>query len=873
MDNDIITVIFTGNGDSDSDLELLGTHESDTDEALIALESEVSTDYSKDSNASCTGLQQQQYQCSKNTKVHQPLVLSRKGRKMIKSKEKVKSLAISRQRRKIISCDEDLKPIAMPQHRIKIRDSNNDVNPQAVQYQENKIITSDEDVKTLVIPQQETEMLDSDNDLTPLAVQWQGCKMIDSGEDLKPLEMPQQEREMVNNAEDLKPLIIPWQKCKMIDNYEELKSEAIPPQESEMTASNEEVKPLGTPQQEAEMTDSDEGESLAIAQQETEMTDSDEEGKSLTIAQQESEMFDSDEDLKPFTIPWQGNELIHTDVGEEQKARHDQVKHLLNNKTGQSISQQPRCPLQKESMGLNSMESPHKNVTGCDGDWSSQFHPLHINEFREPIGPAVHLEEKCKELDFMDLMFPPALYDLLARETNRYSQQFQAEAKKCDTCWTPVTVCDIKAYLGIQIYMSIVKVPRCRMYWSKASLYGHFPIANVMTRDRYNKIHQYFHANDSSQNPPVGSENHDKLHHVRPVLDKVLNACRTQYYPHREVLVDAVMTGYKVHLQQYIPDMPQHCDLKVWTLADAHNGFIIDFQVQTGNDNNTLEMSLGENVVKDLTSNLCGKYHHVYFDHFFTSVHLATDLLKQGIYCCGSMRTEKSGWPACLTKVTTQEKSQGQYKQLQNGSLVATVWKDKKSILLLSTNHDPTSPLTYITRRQSNGTVLSLPCPAVVKQYETYKNRISIANQLWLQYPSIRRLSEKWLYLFWYLWDVAVANAYILYRENVNLVKQSKNGQIKTTSQLDFLMAVSEQLLFGYLKRKRCISVAKVTFAPDIEGLHFPVKTKKARCRNCALKRKRSEPSYMCGTCNVQLCIECFPEFHSCFVSPPRTFC
>ena len=48
-----------------------------------------------------------------------------------------------------------------------------------------------------------------------------------------------------------------------------------------------------------------------------------------------------------------------------------------------------------------------------------------------------------------------------------------------------------------------------------------------MTRARFEKVYQYFHANDSTKNPERGSPGHDKLHKVRPFYDIVLEKCKT----------------------------------------------------------------------------------------------------------------------------------------------------------------------------------------------------------------------------------------------------------------------------------------------------------------------------------------------------------
>ena len=54
--------------------------------------------------------------------------------------------------------------------------------------------------------------------------------------------------------------------------------------------------------------------------------------------------------------------------------------------------------------------------------------------------------------------------------------------------------------------------------------------------------------------------------------------------------------------------------------------------------------------MRDLTSTLKGKYHHVYFDNFFTSTELLTDLEWDGIYSCGTARKDRKGFLEALKK-------------------------------------------------------------------------------------------------------------------------------------------------------------------------------------------------------------------------------
>ena len=61
------------------------------------------------------------------------------------------------------------------------------------------------------------------------------------------------------------------------------------------------------------------------------------------------------------------------------------------------------------------------------------------------------------------------------------------------------------------------------------------------------------------------------------------------------------------------------------------NGYFSCFDVYTGRKEQR-EEGLSAHVVKLLTSDLKHKYHHVYFDNYFTSFQLFEDLEKDGNY-------------------------------------------------------------------------------------------------------------------------------------------------------------------------------------------------------------------------------------------------
>ena len=57
-----------------------------------------------------------------------------------------------------------------------------------------------------------------------------------------------------------------------------------------------------------------------------------------------------------------------------------------------------------------------------------------------------------------------------------------------------------------------------------------------------------------------------------------------------------------------------------------------------------VDEGLCSQVVKELTTTLAGKNHHVYFDNFFTSAKLLLDLEMNSIYSCGTARKNRTGF-------------------------------------------------------------------------------------------------------------------------------------------------------------------------------------------------------------------------------------
>lgn len=70
------------------------------------------------------------------------------------------------------------------------------------------------------------------------------------------------------------------------------------------------------------------------------------------------------------------------------------------------------------------------------------------------------------EFNFLNLILPPEIFDILVTQTNLYAQQVQEKLDKPDSRWTDTTLDEMKAFIGIRLYMRILQLPAMEMYWS-----------------------------------------------------------------------------------------------------------------------------------------------------------------------------------------------------------------------------------------------------------------------------------------------------------------------------------------------------------------------------------------------------------------------
>ena len=137
-----------------------------------------------------------------------------------------------------------------------------------------------------------------------------------------------------------------------------------------------------------------------------------------------------------------------------------------------------------------------------------------------------------------------------------------------------------------------------------------------MTINRFEEINQYIHFNDSSQEPPRGADNYDRLFKVGPILDNILEKIQNIFEPSKNLSIDEGMIAFKGRLsfRQYMPAKPT----KSLVAADSSNGYVSNFSVYLGQEGNEHRIhGLGYDVVMKMATPFLNKNWHIFFDNFF----------------------------------------------------------------------------------------------------------------------------------------------------------------------------------------------------------------------------------------------------------------
>ena len=489
------------------------------------------------------------------------------------------------------------------------------------------------------------------------------------------------------------------------------------------------------------------------------------------------------------------------------------------------------------------MEAGFEPVPAAADDWSSEPANIMLQNFVEQPGPRHNLDASACPLNFFFLMFPLVLIETFVAGTNLYAAQCIAVSP--NSSWYNTCVEEMRAFLCMQIMFGIRGRPRLWMYWSEDKRFHNAIISSIMTINRFKNISRYFHCRDTANAPTRGQQGFDPLFKVRNIINTTEATFCAHFQAQRELSVDEAMVGFKGRLsfKQHMPTKPTKWGIKVWTVSDTRLGYCLGYDVYTGKGSRVdPRRPLGFEVVDELCRPHFMKGHHVYVDRFFNSVDLATHLLLHNTYLCGTILQNRKGLPPF---VKLKLKTRVELRQMQRGNLVATSYRDKRTITLISTNQ--------VIGPAFDGH----PHPLI--DYNRFMGGVDKLDQQQSYYPVGRAGKKWWRYLVWHLISASIYNAFITWKYSPHDYDIPNSYDL-----MMFTADVAEGLLNGFTSRK--LPGRKATGAtpvrPETIRHHVieKISGRKKQCILCIMERKKTpkgypvETSFHCKFCKVALC-------------------
>lgn len=156
-------------------------------------------------------------------------------------------------------------------------------------------------------------------------------------------------------------------------------------------------------------------------------------------------------------------------------------------------------------------------------------------------------------LVYFSLFFTTSFFALIAKETNRYAEQFLSENQFSDnsrvTDMLPVIELEMKVFIACVINMGLTRKPTIFSYWSTTSCNSTPWFPQMFSRNRFQLSLKFFHFVDNSKfTTPV-----DPCAKFQPLCDHANRLFRHFYIPYQQLSIDESSVGTKSHtsLMQY----------------------------------------------------------------------------------------------------------------------------------------------------------------------------------------------------------------------------------------------------------------------------------------------------------------------------------
>ena len=413
--------------------------------------------------------------------------------------------------------------------------------------------------------------------------------------------------------------------------------------------------------------------------------------------------------------------------------------------------------------------------------------------------------------------------------------------------------------------MGLIDIRRIEDYWN-TSWESHIPFfGTMMSRNRFQSILSHLHVSDT----PAGATA-KKIDKIKMFLDKLVPKFSAAYNPSENLSIDETMIGFRGRFGavQYMLLKPTKYGIKVYSIADSSNGYVLGCLVYTGSEMHTSSAPYNHlPKTAQITMRLINPYldngYHLYTDRFYSSMVVASELEKRKTRFTGTLNSNRKDIPDVVRSTRTKKFAlpSGGYRAFRQDRFLVSAWRPekKKNVLMLTTGY--TAKFTSVTRRSGE----SIDKPEVVHAYNHSMNGVDRNDQLSVYYCFNRRSVKWWKKVFFWSVEITLVNSYILF-------KSTSPTDIK---HLTYRKSVLNSLATTYLQSVTTVSRGRprLISATPPERLdnrrHFLGKRpapEQHECKVCSTGQKRRRTIFYCNTCstNPPLCpVDCFEKYHT----------
>ncbi|KAJ8367578.1 hypothetical protein AAFF_G00314670 [Aldrovandia affinis] len=559
-----------------------------------------------------------------------------------------------------------------------------------------------------------------------------------------------------------------------------------------------------------------------------------------------------------------GNHLVRMRIGSPQTKQPRMMEQQG------STSRRPRGRGRGRARGSSSSSSSSHAGTSTSGEgWNDVDEPditppqPTFRPTRTP-GPQLIGVATYTALQLFQLFFTNSVLQTIIQNTNEYASTHYSTPSKQ---WIDVTLQDMFTFMSLVIYMGLVKCSAFPDYWRGGDLYSlPFP-SRVMTGQRFSMILRALHLSssveDAANEKRRGTAAFDRLSAIKPLYEEIREACKRNYHPSQTIAIDERMVASKarIGLKQYMRDKPVRWGYKLFVLADSSNGYTWDFFVYEGKLQGASGKGLSYDSVMELVDTpLLGTGYKLFVDNFYTSPTLFRDLLQKRIWACGTIRTNRIGFPKTKVNSLSSNSPRGSIRWIRKDSVLFVQWRDTRDVFLCSTLHTAHGEDTV--RRRIKGAdgqwaFKDVTVPPVVKEYNQCMGGVDVSDAL-IGYYKVHHKTKKWYKTFFYhFMDIAIVNAFLLQKDIA-----------KAKGRVPLRQKAFREALAKELAEVGSHSTARPVPPPAPRGAHHrPVHLTgdstagRLRCRQC-----QGKTPVKCSSCDVPLCFvptrDCYNAWH-----------